>query len=65
VLAVTIPPNTTATVYVPAREAAAVTESGRPASAALGVQYLRMTEAAAVYRVDSGTYRFVSKNGRA
>jgi alpha-L-rhamnosidase len=44
---VTIPANTTATVYVPAKEA-------------VGVKFLRMQDNAAVYAVGSGTYRFQS-----
>ena len=57
---VTIPANTTATVYVPAKAAASVTESGRPAGSAEGVTFLRMEDNAAVYAVRSGTYRFRS-----
>jgi hypothetical protein len=57
-LEVTIPPNTTATVYVPAQAGAQVTESGKPADHALGVKYLRWEDGAAVYEVASGTYSF-------
>ena len=57
---VTIPVNTTATVYVPARDAAGVTESGNPAAQARGVKFLRMESGAAVYEVGSGCYRFCS-----
>jgi len=57
---VTIPANTTATVYVPAKDAAGVTESGKPAAKAAGVKFLRMENGAAVYEVGSGTYRFSS-----
>ena len=57
---VTIPANTTATVYVPAEEEAGVTESGTPAMKAIGVKFLRMENDAAVYDVGSGTYRFLS-----
>jgi len=57
---VTIPINTTATVYVPAKDEASVTESDTPASKANGVKFLRMDASAAVYAVDSGTYRFQS-----
>ena len=57
---VTIPPNTTATVYVPAKDAASVTESGKPAVNAIGVKFLRMENSAAVYAVGSGVYRFQS-----
>ncbi len=57
---VTIPANTTATVYVPAKDAGSVSESGKPAAKAAGVKFLRMENAAAVYAVGSGTYRFES-----
>lgn len=57
---VTIPVNTTATVYVPAKDAVGVTESGKPAAQANGVKFLRMENNAAVYEVGSGTYRFQS-----
>jgi alpha-L-rhamnosidase len=60
---VTIPPNTTATVYVPAKDADGVAESGTPAMEAKGVKFLRMENNAAVLAVESGTYRFVSKLG--
>jgi len=59
-LDVTIPPNTTATVYVPAKQAAAVTESDTPAAKAQGVTFLRTENDAVVYAVGSGTYRFAS-----
>lgn len=58
---VTIPANTTATVYVPAKDAAGVTESGKPAGQAEGVKFLRMENGAAVYAVGSGCYRFCSE----
>ena len=57
---VTIPANTTATVYVPAKDAAAVNEFGKPAVNAKGVKFLRMENNAAVYEVASGTYQFQS-----
>jgi alpha-L-rhamnosidase len=59
-LAVTIPANTTATVFVPARDAAAVTESGKPATQAEGVKFLRMENGTAVYEVGGGSYQFQS-----
>lgn len=55
---VTIPANTTATVYVPAKDVASVLESGKPASDAAGVQVLRMEDGAAVFLVQSGKYSF-------
>ena len=57
---VAIPANTTATVYVPAKDSAAVAESGKPANTAEGVTFLRMEDSTAVYAVGSGTYRFQS-----
>ena len=57
---VTIPANTTATVFVPAMDAAGVTESGIPAIKAEGVKFLRMERDAAVYEVGSGCYSFCS-----
>ena len=59
-LDVTIPPNTSATVYVPTKDADSVTESGNPVAQAAGVKYLRTEYNAAVYAVGSGTYRFQS-----
>ena len=57
-LTVTIPANTTATMYVPAKDAAAVTESGKPAAESAGVRFLRMEGPAAVFAIGSGTYHF-------
>jgi alpha-L-rhamnosidase len=59
---VSIPPNATATVHVPATDATGVTESGQPAGSAQGVMFLRMEHGAAVYEVESGTYNFHSEN---
>jgi alpha-L-rhamnosidase len=59
---VTIPANSLATVYVPAASADRVTESDVAADRAPGVRFVRMEGDAAVYRVGSGTYRFVVKS---
>jgi alpha-L-rhamnosidase len=58
---VVIPPNSTATIFVPAKDAASVTESGKPAGEAKGVKFLRMENNAAVYAVGSGNYQFQSQ----
>ncbi len=63
VLDLTIPANTTATVYVPADSAEHVTESGKGAAGAAGVKFLWTEDGAAVYEVGSGNYAFVSKDG--
>jgi len=60
-LNVTIPPNTTATIYVPAGSAESVTESGQPAASAKAVRFLRMDQGNAAFAVGSGNYQFISK----
>ena len=59
-LNVTIPPNTTALVYVPSRNGA-VTESGKPVEQAADVKFIRRDKDAAVYEVGSGEYAFGSQ----
>jgi alpha-L-rhamnosidase len=60
-LDVTIPANTTATVYVPAREAGNITESGKSLAQAEGVRFRRMEGDRAVLAVESGTYHFATR----
>ena len=55
---VVVPPNTSATAYVPTTDAAAVTESGKPAATAAGVRFSRTEGRAAVYELEAGSYRF-------
>jgi alpha-L-rhamnosidase len=57
---VIIPPNTSATVYVPVKDTEVITESGKPVGKAKGVKFLRMENGAAVYTLDSGAYQFQS-----
>jgi alpha-L-rhamnosidase len=59
-LETTIPANTTATVYLPAKGEAQITERGRPLAKARGVKLLRMEGDRAVLAVESGNYRFTS-----
>jgi alpha-L-rhamnosidase len=59
-LDVTIPPGTTATVYIPGAAADKVTEGGQAASAAPGVRPLRFESGCAVFGIASGTYSFAS-----
>ena len=54
-LQVTIPANTTALIYVPAKKDAAITESGKQ------VQVARYEEGYAVVETGSGIYHFVSQ----
>jgi alpha-L-rhamnosidase len=57
---VTIPANTTATVYIPVNNADQVAESGKPAVKSVGVRFMQMENNTAVYTVGSGSYRFQS-----
>ncbi len=58
-LDVSIPANSTATIRVPAPSLRAVTEGGRPASAALGLRFQRMdADGCAVFDAGSGEYHF-------
>jgi len=57
VLDVSVPANTTATVFVPG---ANVTESGQPADRAKGVTFVHNENGTAVYDVESGNYSFAS-----
>jgi alpha-L-rhamnosidase len=60
VWSVAVPPNSTATVYVPARDVGAVNEGDRPAAEAKAVRFLRMDGDAALFSIGSGSYRFRS-----
>jgi alpha-L-rhamnosidase len=59
-LEVTVPANTTATVYLPAKAAAGITESGQAADHARGVKFVRFENSAAIYEVESGRYSFAA-----
>jgi alpha-L-rhamnosidase len=59
-LRVRVPANTTATVYVPARDANAVREGRTAAGQAEGVTYKRQEDGCAVYEIGSGEYVFRS-----
>ena len=58
-LKVIVPPNTTATVYVPATRKSELVESGKPVEQAEGIKFLRMGEGEVVLAVESGEYEFV------
>jgi alpha-L-rhamnosidase len=57
-LDIQVPPNTTATVWVPAKDAGTVTESGKPAAKAAGVKFVKSENGAALFEVGSGSYSF-------
>ncbi|MFT3867888.1 MAG: family 78 glycoside hydrolase catalytic domain [Nibricoccus sp.] len=59
-LDVEIPPNTTATIRVPASSAEVVKENGQPAAKAKGITFERFENSAAVFSTGSGKYHFTS-----
>ncbi|MEI8040575.1 MAG: glycoside hydrolase family 78 protein [Verrucomicrobiota bacterium] len=61
-LNVTIPANTTATVYLPVGDASAITESGQDLARAPGLKLLRAEGGFVVLVAESGTYRFETKH---
>jgi alpha-L-rhamnosidase len=58
---VSVPPNTTATVYVPSDDADGVREGNGPARTSVTVRLLRVEKDAAVFAVESGEYTFESR----
>jgi alpha-L-rhamnosidase len=60
-LEVSVPVNTTATVYVPATGLDAVTEGGAQATQAEGISNPRMEGTYAVFDLGSGDYKFAAK----
>jgi alpha-L-rhamnosidase len=56
-----VPPNTSATLYLPAESPDDVSENGAPAREAEGVQLVGFEKGKAVYNLQSGKYRFVTK----
>jgi alpha-L-rhamnosidase len=59
-LKVTIPANSTARVYVPAKSPDQVTEGGVKTDCAEGVEFVRMEGNCALYETGSGDYSFLS-----
>ena len=60
---VAIPANSVATVFVPARDERSVMEGGKLAAECLGIRFMRFEKDAAVFAVESGSYRFQSALG--
>jgi alpha-L-rhamnosidase len=58
---ITIPGNTKAIVYIPARSENSVTEGGKEASSASGIRFIRMEGDRAVFEIGSGDYSFISE----
>jgi hypothetical protein len=59
-LEVSVPPNTTAEVSIPANSASAVREGDQAAMQSPSVRFIRMEGTRAVFTVESGKYRFSS-----
>ena len=59
-LKVTIPANTTATVYVPTAASTTVKEGGKPAADAVGIKFLRVEDGRSRFEVGSGNYHFTA-----
>lgn len=61
-LDVAVPPNTTATIYLPTSDRAeSIRESGQPVAKVRGLKFLRSIDGAAVFEAASGHYVFSSK----
>jgi alpha-L-rhamnosidase len=60
-LDMTIPANTTATVFVPTRDAKSVTEGGRPLGQARDIEIARIDDGSVVLKIGSGRYQFCAK----
>ncbi len=58
---ITVPGNTTAKVYIPARAKSDITENGNNISSTSGMKFLRMEGKYAVFKIGSGKYSFDSK----
>ena len=66
VLSVVVPPNTTVTVYLSAREVSDVREGGLPAKdAPPGIKFGHMQDGAAVFEVGFGQYEFTAPSDAA
>ncbi len=57
---ITVPANTTALIYVPAKSVDEVTETGQQEKLNAGTKFIKMEEDRAVFEVKSGSYRFSS-----
>ncbi len=56
----TIPVNTTATIYIPAEDIKSIRENGHVVVDSEGIEFLCVENGAAVYKIGSGEYRFLS-----
>lgn len=59
-LHIVIPPNTTATIFVPANDIKSIKEGNKPVLKSGGVRFLRQESGTTIFEVVSGTYDFTS-----
>jgi alpha-L-rhamnosidase len=57
---ITIPANTSATVYIPAQNIESITEAGGPLSETEGLKIIKLENNNAIVQVPSGSYQFKS-----
>jgi alpha-L-rhamnosidase len=60
-LEITIPANATATLHIPAKDPAQVTEGGKPAPESQGLKPLGTRDGCAVFEAAAGSYRFQTR----
>jgi len=58
---ISVPANTSATIYIPASERSIVLEGGQPAKDAAGISFLRRDKRVAVFKIGSGEYHFATR----
>lgn len=56
---ITVPANTTATLYLIADKGSYVTEGGKPAEQAEGVKFIKQEDNKIVIKLESGSYKFI------
>jgi alpha-L-rhamnosidase len=61
IYAVTVPANTTATLYLPAVDIKTIKESGKPVANSKGIRFIRFQKGKAVYELQSGSYEFTAQ----
>lgn len=58
---ITVPCNTTATVYITASSEKSVTESGKRAASVKGIKFIHTEDGYVVYKIGSGNYHFLAE----
>jgi alpha-L-rhamnosidase len=58
---VTVPPNTTATLCLPAKDLQSITESGAPAKSARGLKFIQLENGRAIFEAESGAFQLLAR----